>query len=118
MKLRVSAQTLLSSSSALTKPRLATPSSSWTCLQCRQHAQPRAFRPFYGSQRSGYATSPRTSADGGQGKRKSRRGLKYAAAGGALGAGVLAFSDDAKHIYAAAERSGRVVTALAVCVNE
>jgi aarF domain-containing kinase len=44
--------------------------------------------------------------------------LKYAATGGALGAAVFAFSDDIKHGYAAAERTGRVMTALAVCVNE
>ena len=43
-----------------------------------------------------------------------------AASGGAAaaGAGVLSIGDDAKHYYTAAERTGRVVTALIICINE
>lgn len=47
-----------------------------------------------------------------------RRGILLAATGGALGAGAFAFTDDVKHGYAAAERTGRVVSTLAVCMNE
>ena len=35
-----------------------------------------------------------------------------------LSAGTLAFSEDIKHGYAAAERSGRVVSTLFICINE
>ena len=41
-----------------------------------------------------------------------------AAAGGAAGAGALAFTDDLKHGYHAMERTGRVMGTLAVCINE
>jgi aarF domain-containing kinase len=54
----------------------------------------------------------------GGGKKRPRRALQYATAGGTLGVTALAFSDDIKHGYAAAERTGRVMTTLAVCINE
>ncbi len=47
-----------------------------------------------------------------------RRGVVLAAAGGAAGAGALAFTDDIKHGFQATERTGRVITTLAVCINE
>lgn len=34
------------------------------------------------------------------------------------GAGALAFSEKARHLYTALERSGRVGVTLALCVNE
>lgn len=34
------------------------------------------------------------------------------------GAGALAFSEKARHVYIACERSGRVGVTLALCVNE
>ena len=51
-------------------------------------------------------------------KSRKRTAIQIAAAGGALGVAALTFSDDVKHAYAAAERTGRVVSALAVCINE
>jgi aarF domain-containing kinase len=39
-------------------------------------------------------------------------------AAAATGASVLAFKDDVKKSYEAAERSGRVVATLTVCVND
>lgn len=49
----------------------------------------------------------------------SRRKVLLATAGGTLGAGtILAFSDDIKHGYNAAQRTGRVMTTLALCMNE
>ncbi|KAI9652740.1 MAG: hypothetical protein M1821_007814 [Bathelium mastoideum] len=46
--------------------------------------------------------------------------MLLAASGGtvAAGAGVMSISEDAKHYYTAAERTGRVITALAVCIND
>jgi aarF domain-containing kinase len=41
-----------------------------------------------------------------------------AAGGGVATAGVLAFTDDIKHSYEAAERTGRVAAALGICINE
>ena len=49
----------------------------------------------------------------------SRRTVLLATAGGTLGTGtILAFSDDLKHGYSAAQRTGRVITTLALCMNE
>jgi aarF domain-containing kinase len=48
-----------------------------------------------------------------------RKAVTYAAATtGTLAGSVLFFSDEVKHGYIAAERTGRVVTTLAVCINE
>ena len=44
--------------------------------------------------------------------------LKYAIVGGALGAGTILYWDDVQHLYRATSRTGRVVGALAVCINE
>ncbi|KAF4971428.1 hypothetical protein FSARC_1737 [Fusarium sarcochroum] len=47
------------------------------------------------------------------------RPLLYASAGAAtVGASALAFTDDIKNSYEAAERTGRVAVALAVCIND
>ncbi|KAL2381469.1 hypothetical protein RJZ90_003898 [Blastomyces dermatitidis] len=51
-------------------------------------------------------------------KRRPRRALQYAAAGGTVGAALFAFSDDLKHVYSAAERTGRVTAALVICIND
>lgn len=47
-----------------------------------------------------------------------RNRVLLAAATGTLGIGALAFTDDIKHSYKAAERTGRVVSTLAVCIND
>jgi aarF domain-containing kinase len=47
-----------------------------------------------------------------------RRILKYAVIAGVAGAAAVTLSDDAKHLYRAAQRTGRVVGTLAVCINE
>ena len=44
--------------------------------------------------------------------------LLAAAATGGLGATALAFGDDVRHAYEATERTGRVITTLAICINE
>ncbi|KAJ5610308.1 hypothetical protein N7510_007027 [Penicillium lagena] len=44
--------------------------------------------------------------------------VKYLVIVGLLGLGALALSDQARHAYRAAERSGRVVGTLAVCIND
>ncbi len=49
---------------------------------------------------------------------KKRGRIVLAAATGALGVTGLAFTGDVKHAYEAVERTGRVVSTLAVCINE
>ncbi|KAJ5144001.1 uncharacterized protein N7515_002788 [Penicillium bovifimosum] len=44
--------------------------------------------------------------------------LKWFIIGSVLGLGAVTFSDQARHAYQAAQRSGRVVGALAVCIND
>ncbi|OJJ44761.1 hypothetical protein ASPZODRAFT_100909 [Penicilliopsis zonata CBS 506.65] len=50
--------------------------------------------------------------------RSQRKLVKYAVAGSVASAGYLFYADEIKHLYRAAERSGRVVGTLAVCIND
>ncbi|EXJ86056.1 Atypical/ABC1/ABC1-B protein kinase [Capronia coronata CBS 617.96] len=79
----------------------------WTCARCKN-----SHSPFQGSRR-GYSSSKRPVKI-----IRPRRGVVWAAAGGGLGASLLFFGEDIKHGWLAAERTGRVVTALAVCIND
>ncbi|EEY14544.1 ABC1 family protein [Verticillium alfalfae VaMs.102] len=88
----------------------------WTCATCRtQLSRPKSpqtitFRAKYSS-RAWTKGRPNT--------RNGRKGvLLLASTGGAATAGVLAFTDDIKYGYDAAERAGRVAAALAVCIND
>lgn len=47
-----------------------------------------------------------------------RRVIKYLLLLGILGVGAVVYSDELKHAYGAARRSGRVGGTLAVCINE
>lgn len=47
-----------------------------------------------------------------------KRVIKYTVIGGVVVIGGVAFSDKVEHAYRAAARTGRVVGALAVCINE
>ncbi|CRK38434.1 hypothetical protein BN1708_007757 [Verticillium longisporum] len=88
----------------------------WTCATCRtQLGRPKSpstitFRAKYSS---------RAWTNGRPNTRNGRKGvLLLASTGGAATAGVLAFTDDIKYGYDAAERAGRVAAALAVCIND
>lgn len=59
-----------------------------------------------------------TSSSSSSSSSKRTRAIKVAAASGTVAVALFAFWDDIKHTYAAAERTGRVVTALAICINE
>jgi len=93
---------------------LAKPS-PWTCHRCTQAQTTfRAVKQSRGfASRTGYTN--RTGRIPGQ---KKRRKILFAAAGGALGVSALAFGDDVRHAYEAAERSGRVAGTLFVNINE
>lgn len=87
-----------------------------------QSRGPRSCTPV--SRRS-YATktsalfSAETQSNGGQSANTGQTKLiKYLVALGVLGVGAAFFSNEIKHAYHAARRSGRVVGTLAVCINE
>ena len=91
-----------------TAPAIA-PKVSWVCPKCLR------------SQR--LSTVPRASHTTRANKVYAftgiRRKVLLATAGGMLGAGtILAFSDDIKHGYKAAQRTGRVIATLALCMKE
>jgi aarF domain-containing kinase len=105
-----------------------TTSRSPLCRRCWTNElsrQPNKNAPF---QRGFYSTSSQQleapqlkNASGSAGsKRSSRRrtAIRLAAGGGTVGVAVIGFWDDIKHGYAAAERSARVATTLAICINE
>lgn len=114
----------------------------WTCSECRagpmaqqqqqqQYSRSSQRQQWFGNNatRGFSSTSTRatvaravpkngSSGSGSGGGRKGRRVLLLASGGGAAAASALAFTDDIKHGYEAAERAGRVAAALAVCINE
>ncbi|KAL4785774.1 ABC1 family-domain-containing protein [Aspergillus varians] len=81
----------------------------------RSNAAPFSTKTFHLSE-------PQQTTDG-QGKqseagRPGKRWIKYGIIGGTILVGAVTFSDDARHIYRAAQRTGRVVGTLAVCIND
>ena len=84
------------------------------------HITPGTCRRCLGKQ---YFTFPNvagfsTKTAKGRGRRRKKAPVVLTAAAGTLGAGTLFFTDDLKHGYAAVERSARVLSTLAVCMNE
>ena len=81
---------------------------AWTCRSCLQ------------KQRNTASDAVRSASNTAKGnvKRRRKAPVVLTAATGTLGAGTLFFTDDVKHGYAAVERTGRVVSTLAVCINE
>ncbi|KAK5221718.1 hypothetical protein LTR99_003258 [Exophiala xenobiotica] len=80
---------------------------TWTCARCKtsQSRLDDLRREFSSYRRPIQAVRP-------------RKAVYWAAAGGALGGSLLFFTDDIKHGWHAAARTGRVVTTLAVCIND
>ncbi|EER26132.1 hypothetical protein D8B26_003531 [Coccidioides posadasii str. Silveira] len=119
MKARIPLRRFAGVTSAPARPFFLQPQTiPWTCRRCLRQKQKLIHST---DARGNYSTAvfrTKASSSGGSHKKRPRRALKYAAAGGTLGATALAFSDDIKHGYNAAERTGRVITALAVCIND
>ena len=93
----------------------ATTKGAWTCRQCLLQSQGSRIGNQvrgYARERNAYGNSSSQSA-----KPKRARVLAAAAVGG-LGLTAVTFTDDIKHSYGAAERSGRVASTLFVCINE
>ncbi|KAI1303413.1 ABC1-domain-containing protein [Xylaria venustula] len=88
---------------------------SWTCNNCRtqivRHAK------FQRSSSRPYSTGSSGSSRRGP-KPRARVVVLTATGTGAAGAGVLAFTDDIKYGYEVTERTGRVATTLALCIND
>jgi len=101
---------------ARTIPRAVSTRGVWTCRQCL--LQSRGSR--IGEQVRGYARRSNRHGGGNFKSAKPKRNGRVivAAAGGALGVTGVAFTDDIRHAYEAVERTGRVVSTLAVCINE
>ncbi|UNI15834.1 hypothetical protein JDV02_002330 [Purpureocillium takamizusanense] len=92
---------------------------SWTCSTCRSQL---AFAPpatRLGVDARRFATGGGSSSGSNGRKGRSRRVLLLASTGAAgVASTALAFTDDIKTSYEAAERTGRVVAALAICIND
>ncbi|KAL2867874.1 ABC1 kinase family protein [Aspergillus lucknowensis] len=82
---------------------------------------PRNFKAPLSTTKSAPSTSQQ--AAGGQGGhsgagQSGKKWIKYGVIGGVVLVGAVTFSSDARHLYRAAERTGRVVGTLAVCIND
>ncbi|KAA6410147.1 MAG: ABC1 family [Lasallia pustulata] len=84
----------------------------WTCGRCLRHRRGASFEAAQNTIRSNRRQY------GNYGNNGGRSAVLLAATGGAAGAGALAFTDDVKHGYAAVRRSGRVLSTLALCIND
>ncbi|KAI1747792.1 ABC1-domain-containing protein [Xylaria castorea] len=87
----------------------------WTCTSCRTQLLRHTKIQRPSSQR--YSTGPSGSSRRGP-RTRARAVVLTATATGATGAGVLAFTDDIKYGYDITERTGRVATTLALCIND
>lgn len=90
---------------------------------CRYRAPaqiaPFASRALFSSKTSTLLGNAGGTAGKGAGWAPSQKKLvRYVVIGGTLVVVAVVFSDDAQHIYRAAQRTGRVVGTLAVCINE
>ncbi|KAL2758205.1 hypothetical protein ACRALDRAFT_2101154 [Sodiomyces alcalophilus JCM 7366] len=89
----------------------------WTCASCRTTSSRLTVPQFTGRTR-GFASS-RAWTTARANPRNTRNGIiLLASGGGAATVGALAFTDDIKYGYEAAERAGRVAASLAVCIND
>ncbi|KAE9377859.1 ABC1 family protein [Stipitochalara longipes BDJ] len=106
----------MASAVARTVQRAVSTRAVWTCRRCL--LQSRSIRTE--DQVRAYARKSNAYGNGGSKhvKPKKRGRVIVAAAGGALGVTAVAFTDDVKHAYGAVERTGRVVSTLAVCIND
>lgn len=95
-------------SSVLPLPLLFRRTIPWTCRACLRRQTTPLQRPSFAT-KAGPEARPRS---------KRGRRILLASTGGVVAASVVAFSDDAKHAVTAVQRTGRVVSTLAVCIND
>ncbi|KAL9121754.1 MAG: hypothetical protein Q9187_001694 [Circinaria calcarea] len=82
---------------------------SWTCRRCLQKPRKTPLDAW---------RSTSSTAKGSGNRRRKKGPVVLSAATGTLAAGTLLFTDNVKHGYAAVERTARVVSTLAVCIND
>lgn len=113
------ARSALSASASFFRSRAALP---WTCRSCiqtqRNTIQSQARASFHTTQHVYTQAGKRAWREKIKNPRERRKVAIVATLIFLAGAGALAFSEDARHIYIACERSGRVGVTLALCVNE
>lgn len=106
------------SRSTFATARIGNRTQTWTCSTCRvQLARTKPPRQFI-ARRFVSGQSSSSHANGGAKSGPNARLILFASTGAAAGTAALAFTDEIKNSYEAAERTGRVVAALAVCINE
>lgn len=94
-------------------PRPTTRTRDWTCSRCLLQSQTaRASRQVRELASRNYSYGQ------GQARPKRKGRVLMAAAGAGIGASTLAFTDDIRHSYETVERTGRVVSTLAVSIND
>ncbi|MCJ1473054.1 hypothetical protein MMC13_001703 [Lambiella insularis] len=93
------------------------PSRAWTFFSS---STPWICRSCVHKQKSNVAQQAKHASRAGRPfvKRDKRKRATLVAASGTAGGAVALISDDVKYGYGAVERSGRVLTALAICVND
>ncbi|KAB8075560.1 ABC1-domain-containing protein [Aspergillus leporis] len=90
-------------------------------LSPRVSLVPSPLHASFSTSASAFFGPEKANSDGGKqsGSEWSRRKVvTYAVIGGTIVIGAVAFSDNFKHLYRAAVRTGRVVVTLAVCIND
>lgn len=93
----------------------------WTCHQCLRREISLPLRSQFSRPTFNYATqaSPVTAAAGqAQSSKRGSRKIVYAVIGGSLAVVSVLYLDKLQHAVAAAQRSGRVLGELAVCIDE
>ncbi|PYH95132.1 ABC1-domain-containing protein [Aspergillus ellipticus CBS 707.79] len=116
-------QSSQSSQSSLACSSLLSPRRISTSTTPRFHARvaPSIFQASYATRTPPLLESAQSEHhdrnQSGSGQSRSKV-LKYAVIGGTIVVGAVVFSDQAQHLYRAAARTGRVVGALAVCIND
>ncbi|KAK0760204.1 hypothetical protein N5P37_007284 [Trichoderma harzianum] len=106
------------SRSTFATARIGNRTQTWTCSTCRvQLARTKPPRQFI-ARRFVSGQSSSSHANGGAKSGPNARLILFASTGAAAGTAALAFTDEIKNSYEAAERTGRVVAALAVCIND
>lgn len=113
------------SSSLVTTTNTKSTTRSWSCRRCSlsDHSASRTYftrtpAQYYAARDNGNNNGREKKKDKESDAKSQRRYIKYAVIGGVLGVGAVVFSDQIEHFCRAAERTGRVVAGLAICINE
>jgi aarF domain-containing kinase len=112
------ARSAFSASTSLLRQR-AVPWTCRSCVQTQKHTiQAQARASLHTTQNAYSQAGKRAWREKMKNPRERRKVAIVATLVFVAGAGALAFSEKARHVYTACERSGRVGVTLALCVNE